>query len=63
MLQRLLVALFAATFALGAFAQSATPKPDTKAPTTATKKAEKKHAKAQKKHAKAEKKAKGETPK
>ncbi len=48
MLQKLLVALFAATFALGAFAQGA-PKTDGKAPTATEKKADKKHAKGEKK--------------
>jgi hypothetical protein len=42
MLQKLLVALFAITFALGAFAQG-TPKSDSKAPTSMEKKADKKH--------------------
>jgi hypothetical protein len=60
MLQKLLVALFATTFALGAFAQGA-PKSESKAPTSTEKKADKKHAKGEKK-AKASK-AKMEAPK
>jgi len=54
MLQKLMVALFAPTFALGAFAQGA-PKSDAKPSTTS---AEKHPSKKAEKHAKGEKKAK-----